>query len=99
MHAVHWDHHGTEWITPSVHDLLGWGRHLLHGELAESGVRARPVVIHGNPADVLARRSGHADLLVLGCRGQNPLANLLLGSVADHCARRAHCPTMIVRGP
>ncbi len=28
-------------------------------------------------------------------RGQRP-EHLLVGSTADHCARRAHCPTMIV---
>lgn len=60
---------------------------------------AHPEVIHGYPADILTRRSTHADLLILGARGHNPLANLLLGSTADHCARHAHCPTMIVHAP
>ncbi len=97
VHAVHWDRLGTEWITPTVHDLLDWGKHLLDTELTVADVTAHPEVIHGNPADVLVRRSGHADLLVLGSRGHTPLANLLLGSTADHCARQARCPTMIVR--
>ena len=99
VHAVYWEHHGVEWITPSVHDLLDWGKDVLHRELTDTGVSARSEVIHGHPADVLTRRSAHADLLVLGSRGRSPLANLLLGSTADHCARQARCPTMIVRAP
>ena len=75
VHAVHWEHHGVEWITPSVHDLLDWGKNLLHRELTDTDVTARPEVIHGHPADVLTRRSAHADLLVLGSRGHSPLAN------------------------
>jgi nucleotide-binding universal stress UspA family protein len=97
IHVVHWEHHGAEWITPTVRDLLGWGEHLLHKELAEAGVTAHSVVIHGHAADVLIRHSEDADLLVLGSRGHSPLANLAVGSTADHCARHARCPAMFVR--
>jgi len=96
VHAVHWDHTGAEWITPTVHDLLGWGRRLLDKELGETGVTAHSEVIHGYPGDVLTRRSARADLLVVGSRGHTPLANLLLGSTADQCARYARCPRMII---
>ena len=99
IHTVHWDHLGAEWASPTVQELRGWGEHLLAKELAETGVAAHHEVIHGNPVEVLTRLSGQADLLVLGSRGHSPLANLLLGSTADHCARHARCPTMIVRTP
>ncbi|MEV0067992.1 MULTISPECIES: universal stress protein [unclassified Amycolatopsis] len=70
---------------------------MLAKEFDETGVTAEPEVIHGHPADVLVRRSDHTDLLVLGSRGHSPLANLLLGFTADHCARHALCPTMLGR--
>lgn len=99
VHAVHWDHVGAEMIAPTVHQLLDWGRHLLAKELAEAGVDAHALVIHGYADDLLVRHSAHAALLVLGARGHSALTRLLLGSTADHCARHAHCPTMIVRTP
>lgn len=95
IHAVHWDRVGTELMTPTVHELLGWGKHLLNQELTGAGVTAHPEVIHGSPSEILTRRSEHADLLVLGKLGHTPPANLLVGSTADHCARCARCPTMV----
>lgn len=96
VHAVYWDHLGAELITPTPQQLVEWGKNLVDKELERAGVAARPVVIHGHAADVLVRHSGHADLLVLGSRGHNPLATLLLGSTTDHCARHAACPVMAV---
>jgi nucleotide-binding universal stress UspA family protein len=73
------------------------GERLLDAELAGTGVSARPVAVDGHPSDVLVVHSADADLLVVGSRGHNPLAGLLLGSTGDDCARRAQCPAMIVR--
>jgi nucleotide-binding universal stress UspA family protein len=100
VHAVHWDHLGAELVAPATRQLLAWGKDLVDAELAHTDVAARPVVIPGHPSDVLVRHSARADLLVLGSRGHNPLASLLLGSTSDYCAQRARCPVMIVRsGP
>jgi len=96
VHAVYWEHLGAEFIAPTPQQLVEWGKNLVDKELERAGVAARPVVIHGHAADVLVRHSGHADLLVLGSRGRNPLATLLLGSTTDHCARHAACPVMAV---
>jgi nucleotide-binding universal stress UspA family protein len=97
IHAVHWDHLGTELIRPSTRELVTLGKQLVDTELGHANVAARPVIIPGHAPDVLVRHSTHADLLVLGSRGHNPLTDLLLGSTSDHCARHAHCPVMIVR--
>jgi nucleotide-binding universal stress UspA family protein len=50
----------------------------------------------GLPDDVLRRSATDADLLVLGTRGHGSLANLVLGSVSQACARHAPCPVVIV---
>jgi nucleotide-binding universal stress UspA family protein len=55
-------------------------------------------VVHGHPATVLIEESRSADLLVLGDRGYEGFAGLLLGHVGEHCARHAHCSVVIVRG-
>jgi nucleotide-binding universal stress UspA family protein len=59
--------------------------------------RVHTRVIRGDAAPVLVEVARDADLLVVGSRGRNEFAELLLGSVSDHCARRADCPVVIVR--
>lgn len=97
VHAVHWDPLGAEWIEPTTHDLLTWGRRLLDRELADLGdeVVVRPRVVHGHAADVLVRNSRHADLLVVGSHGRAHPPCLTLGSVSNHCAAHAGCPVLV----
>jgi nucleotide-binding universal stress UspA family protein len=97
LHAVHWDNSGEELLTPTNKQLVEWGRKLVLAELAATGVTGRPVVVDGHASEVLVRRSAHADLLVVGSRGRNPVTNLLLGSTSENCARHAHCPVMVNR--
>jgi nucleotide-binding universal stress UspA family protein len=54
-------------------------------------------VINGAAPTVLVDRSKHADLLVVGSRGHGGFAELLLGSVSDHCVHHASCPVVVVR--
>ncbi len=64
----------------------------------------RPVsaaMLQGSPSSRIlefAREGGH-DAIVVGTRGRNGLKELLLGSVAEHVLRRAHCPVLAVRAP
>jgi nucleotide-binding universal stress UspA family protein len=95
VHAVYWDNSGEELLTPTRKQLIEWGRRLVAAELAATGVTGRPVVVDGHASEVLVRRSAHADLLVVGARGRNPVTNLLLGSTSENCARHAHCPVMV----
>jgi nucleotide-binding universal stress UspA family protein len=97
VHAVSWDYLRAELIKPTTRQLVAWGKHLVDTEITRTGVAARPVIVPGHAPDVLVRHSARADLLVLGSRGHNPVATLLIGSTTDYCARHAHCPVMIVR--
>jgi nucleotide-binding universal stress UspA family protein len=97
LHAVHWDNSGEELLTPTNKQLVEWGRKLVLAELAATGVTGRPVIVHGQASEVLVRHSTHADLLVVGSRGRNPVTGLLLGSTSEHCAQHAHCPVMVNR--
>ncbi|HEY9515867.1 MAG TPA: universal stress protein [Gemmatimonadaceae bacterium] len=40
-----------------------------------------------------------ADLIVMGSHGRKGLRRYLIGSVAGHVLRHAHCPTLVVREP
>lgn len=83
-------------------DKLAEGtRHSLAKTVAEvagpsPAVRIEPVVAEGDPAQVLCRLSGEADLLVLGSRGRGGFAGLLMGSVSTKCAHHGRCPVVIV---
>jgi len=59
--------------------------------------RVRGQVIRGSAAAVLLEASRDADLLVVGNRGRGALAEVLLGSVSEHCVRHGLCPVVVVR--
>jgi nucleotide-binding universal stress UspA family protein len=54
-------------------------------------------VLEGRPQDVLAGKSEHAQLVVVGSRGHSGLTGLLLGSVSQSLLHHAHCSVAIVR--
>ncbi len=56
-----------------------------------------PLVVRGDPAQVLCERSAAADLLVVGSRGHGGFPGLALGSVGVKCAHHSRCPLVIVR--
>ncbi len=64
----------------------------------------RPVktaLLAGSPGSELVRyaRDRHVDLIVLGTHGRTGLRRAVLGSVAEHVVRHAHCPVLVVRRP
>lgn len=69
-------------------------------ELPDSArqVEIRPQVAEGNAAQVLLDASDGADLLVVGSRGHGGFAEVLLGSVGQHCVHHATCPVVVIRG-
>jgi nucleotide-binding universal stress UspA family protein len=64
--------------------------------LDTSGVVVERCVRQGNAAGVLLDEAKSADALVVGARGHGGFAGLVLGSVANHCARHARVPTIVV---
>jgi nucleotide-binding universal stress UspA family protein len=59
--------------------------------------RLHKSVVHGAPASELVEHSKSVDLLVVGSRGHGGFAEMLLGSVSDHCVHHASCPVVVVR--
>ncbi len=58
-------------------------------------VTIETTVANGHPAPVLVEASKGADVLVVGSRGHGEFAGMLLGSVSEYCATRAHCPVLV----
>lgn len=54
----------------------------------------------GDPAEEIVRAAAEisADLIVMSTHGRTGLGRVLMGSVAEHVARRATCPVLTVRG-
>lgn len=65
---------------------------------ATPGLTVSGEVVTGRPPAVLVHESRRAALMVVGDRGLDRLAELVVGSVALHLATHAGCPVLVVRG-
>jgi general stress protein 26/nucleotide-binding universal stress UspA family protein len=67
--------------------------------LADAGLKAEPVVRHGDPRSVIVEEAKEwgADLIVVGSHGYTGLKRLLLGSVAQSVVGHAPCSVEVVR--
>jgi nucleotide-binding universal stress UspA family protein len=63
-----------------------------------SGVRARGLLLEGQPADQILRASRRAGVVVIGTHGRTGVARFILGSVAGRVVAGARCPVVTVRG-
>lgn len=70
--------------------------------LAAAGLEAKVQYVVGSPGEVVSRTAtqGHADLVVMGTRGQSALKGLLFGSVTQAVLAASTAPLLAVRaGP
>lgn len=67
----------------------------------QAGIEAEYELLEGEPAQELAQfaEARDVDLIVVGTRGMNAVAGVLLGSVSMALVRRSHRPVVIVREP
>lgn len=55
-----------------------------------------PHAAYGDPVEELTLYSASLDLLVVGSRSYGPLGRLVHGSTAQHLARTARCPLLVL---
>lgn len=69
--------------------------------LASAGLKATATALSGNPKEVILEeaKKWNADLIVVGSHGWSGFKRLLLGSVSEAVAMKAHCSVVVVRDP
>jgi nucleotide-binding universal stress UspA family protein len=67
--------------------------------LQRAGMAARSTVLTGRPAGAIIEEaeSWAADMIFMGARGHRLLERILIGSVSNAVATRAHCSVEVVR--
>lgn len=71
------------------------------GEMECAGIEVHRRLEEGEPAEQILRVAASlaCDFIVMGSHGRTGLPRLVLGSVAEHVIRGAHCQVVIVRAP
>jgi nucleotide-binding universal stress UspA family protein len=86
--------HGHAWPEPRWREIEDGGRRSLQG----AGATAIRVERKSGPTTAtLVDSAQSASMLVLGSKGHGRVAEILLSSVSQRAARRAHCPVVVVR--
>jgi nucleotide-binding universal stress UspA family protein len=63
----------------------------------KSKVRYSVSVLHGSPpVEICHATNEDVDLIVISTHGRTGLGHLLIGSVAEHVVRYAHCPVLVI---
>jgi nucleotide-binding universal stress UspA family protein len=64
---------------------------------AKAKTRYSVRVIHGSPAiEICDAANEDVDLLVISTHGRTGVGHILIGSVAEHVVRYAHCPVLVI---
>src|SRR5688572_9694918 len=91
----------SEWapVLPVDEDDLAERADELGKIVREDGGEMERLVLIGDAEMVIVREAEErrCDLIVMGTTGRGGIGRLLLGSVAEHVARKAHCPVLLVR--
>jgi nucleotide-binding universal stress UspA family protein len=80
-------------------NAAGHAREVAAALASDLGVSVETITVdegEGDPAEILAERSGALDLLVVGSRNYGPVRRALIGSVAAEVIRTASCPVLVV---
>ena len=93
---------GLEIHVPWPDELIAQARVKLDEVIGDALPDMDPQRLHasvnrGSAVRVLLDAARDAELLVVGSRGRGAMAELLLGSVSEHCVRHAGCPVVVVR--
>ncbi len=89
-----------KWIDDHFSGLKEKGRTALSDLLPGLGDEARTHFIEGKATKELVAfaKKNDIDLIVMGTHGHKGFNHLIMGSVAEHVVRHAHCAVLTVKG-
>jgi nucleotide-binding universal stress UspA family protein len=103
LHVVHaWHYPSTigPYVALAAAEVAEGARQVLEEAIRiarrEASIEVSGDLVQGSAPKVLTDLAQGADLLVVGSRGRGGFTGLVLGSVGQHCAAHARCPTVIV---
>jgi nucleotide-binding universal stress UspA family protein/CBS domain-containing protein len=64
---------------------------------SDPSVEFEHLYVNGNAGQLIVNASKEADSIVMSTHGRSGIAKLVLGSVAFHVLRNAHCPVVLVK--
>jgi nucleotide-binding universal stress UspA family protein len=92
---------GDKYTALDPAELLYKMQHAAQKRMQSMGARTKGRysvrLIHGSPAVEICRAANEdADLIVISTHGRTGLGHILIGSVAEHVVRYAHCPVLVI---
>lgn len=99
--AVAFGPEAKPWVKKDDEDPLAWVSRMMKGyekRLESSGFIVSSLIREGNPRDVLLHEAHEwgADTIFIGSRGLGMGERLILGSVSNAVASRAHCSVEVI---
>ena len=103
VHVInpHWYPFGDKYAALDAARLMNEAAGAAHKQMrsmaARANVRYSVQVIHGSPAARICNAAKEdTDLIVICTHGRTGPGHLLIGSVAEHVVRYAHCPVLVI---
>jgi nucleotide-binding universal stress UspA family protein len=76
--------------------ILAEATKIAEGSANDTALEVKSELYFSVPLSTLVNLSKQAQLVVVGCRGQNTLSRVLLGSVSNGLLHHAHCPVAVI---
>jgi nucleotide-binding universal stress UspA family protein len=103
VHVIdpHWYPLGDKYSSLDAAQLMEDASRAAHKQMrsmaATSNVRYSVRVIHGLPAAEICHAANEdVDLIVISTHGRTGIGHVLIGSIAEHVVRQAHCPVLVI---
>ena len=92
---IDWDLIEKEILHPFVDKL----RNTEQEYIQQNHTNSKLTIVHGPAGRMISNYANDhkVDLVVIGCRGLNPMQEMVFGSVSTYVTKNANCSTLLVK--